>query len=81
MTQNIMVYLAVDRDGTECIFEDTPYRGSYLGGDKKDFSHWNSALSFVTIPKGTIKKLTGKDLTFEDGYRTYVGDDYDPTPE
>ena len=67
---NTMVYLAVDKDGTECIFEFAPAR---FKGES-----WYSTSGSVELPKGTIKKLTGKDLTFDDGYRTYVGDD--PTP-
>jgi len=71
-----MVYLAVDIDGTECIF-NTEVR-------RRDDGYWEPidwAGEFVVVPKGTIKKLTGKDLKFDDGYVTYVSDDYDPTPE
>jgi hypothetical protein len=67
---NIIVYLAVDKDGVECMYNDTP---------KKYADHWNTELDSIELPKGTIKKLTGKDLTFEMGYVSYVGDDYDPT--
>ena len=69
-----MVYLAVDRDGTEMIFEKIPVRVA-----TKDY--WISNYDFIDLPPGTIKKLTGKDLTFEMGYVSYVSDNYDPTPE
>ena len=72
-----MVYLAVDKDGTETIFNEVPPL-------KKKAGYWSSPLNIgdsIELPKGTIKKLTGKDLTFEDGYRTYTGENYDPTPE
>ena len=76
MSNNTMVYLAVDRDGTESIFDSEPQRGND--------GYWQCidwAGTFIELPKGTIKKLTGKDLTFEMGYVSYVSDDYDPTPE
>jgi hypothetical protein len=74
MAINTMIYLAVDKDGTEHIFEEQParvhddYWTNHPFGEK------------IELPTGTIEKLTGKTLTWEDGYRVYVGDHYDPTP-
>ncbi len=52
-------YLAVHRDGEELVFEQTPFR------DEKTYS-WEDGGIFLILPKGTIKKLIGKELTWED---------------
>jgi len=74
---NIIVYLAVDKDGGEWIYPEVPKRNNYLfiWADPSKFSNE------IQIPHGTIKKLTGKDITWESGYIEYVGDNYDPTIE
>ena len=59
-----MAYVAVDKDGTETIFADKPSR---VFDDVKNCFYWvASSGSFIPIPKGTIKKLIGKELTWED---------------
>lgn len=60
-----MAYLCVDEDGQEMIFDNKPYRDtSSVGG------YWNRCkegdFCNVDLPKGTIKELIGKDLTWED---------------
>jgi hypothetical protein len=60
-----MAYLCVDEDGQEMIFDNKPYRDtSSVGG------YWNrykeGDFCNVDLPKGAIKKLIGKDLTWED---------------
>lgn len=56
-----MVYLAVDADGTEWIFDNTPVRSE---------EEWNTFNmfkdSFIGLPKGSIAKLIGRDLTWCD---------------
>jgi hypothetical protein len=73
MATNTMIYLAVDKDGTEMIYGMPPKKNQELGW-------WYHQESCFELPTGTIEKLTGKPLTWEDGYMTYVGDNYDPTP-
>lgn len=60
-----MAWLCIDEDGQEMIFDNKPYRDtSSVGG------YWNrnkeEDYCNVDLPKGTIKKLIGKDLTWED---------------
>ena len=60
-----MAWLAVDKDGSECIYSDKPIRfkgiwetSYYEDGDPME--------GMVLLPKGTIKKLIGRNLTWED---------------
>jgi hypothetical protein len=57
-----MAYFVVDKfgDGTEWAFEMRPVR--MANGRCTAEPHTN----FVELPKGSIKRLTGQDLTFED---------------
>lgn len=55
-----MARVAVDNDGTENIFQFRPRRSL----DK--FLPLYSYSMYLTLPKGSIKKLIGKDLTWED---------------
>ncbi len=50
-------YLAVNKNGDECIFKDEPY---------KVFNEWypNDNGSYIELPKGSILKLIGKELTW-----------------
>lgn len=64
-----MAWLAVDKKGNERIFRNKP---------KYDWCEWLDEEEFyaecqcfdisteIELPKGTIKKITGRDLTFED---------------
>lgn len=56
-----MAYLAVDLDGAEKIFDSYPkkLKSMYCPYNRYDDN-------FIYLPKGTIKKITGKDLTFGD---------------
>ena len=63
LTAETTVWLAVDNEGTEIIFQSKPKRGRFFNlwvpkEDREGFS--------ITVPKGTIKKLIGRDLTWED---------------
>lgn len=67
-----MAYLAVDEDGTEIIFRDKPLKYNKLPGiwhplEAKWFPQNPNHEFYVVLPKGTIEKLIGKTLTFEDG--------------
>ena len=61
-----MAWLAVDKNNDECIFEDKP--------NLNRWGYWECMISYegemvnmmIDLPKGTIKKLIGKELTWED---------------
>lgn len=61
-----MAWLAVDKDNTEIISSVLPLRTEYgweccsenCGGWVEDYS--------IELPKGSIKKLIGKDITWND---------------
>ncbi len=66
-----MVYFFVDKDGTEGCANEWPEKG---------FNEWRSwknvygeCCEIVTLPNGTIEKLIGKKLTWEDGVYEYIG--------
>jgi len=52
-----MSYLAVDRNGTENIFSYQPFRNHNR--------IWDTEHDYVVLPKGSIEKLIGKKLTWE----------------
>lgn len=57
-----MAWLAVNRIGKESIFDRKPVR---------EFNYWTDASyalndSEIYLPKGSIKKLIGRDLTWQD---------------
>lgn len=54
-----MSWLAVDKNGTEYIYELCPIRCASA------FIPLKSSL-WISLPKGSIKKLIGKDLTWKD---------------
>lgn len=56
-----MAYIAVDKDNEEWIYEGKPIRCH-------EFERWQPKLKhgWVFLPKGTIEKLIGKKLTWED---------------
>lgn len=55
-----MAWIAVDKDGSEFIYEYEPYRfyGIFLANDDCDDN--------IFVPKGTSLKLCGKQMTWED---------------
>lgn len=57
-----MAWVAVDRNGTERIFSDyvKPKRGYYT----EYLGQWIGI--GIIVPKGSIKKLIGRDLTWGD---------------
>lgn len=62
-----MAYVAVDKDGSEAIYNIKPFRGT--NRLKNNTEMWvlsHIGAHYIVIPKGTIKKLIGKDLTWND---------------
>lgn len=58
-----MAWLAVDKDGQECVYIFKPKRGN----SQFDAVRMNNCITdFVELPSGSIKKLIGRDLTWED---------------
>lgn len=54
-----MAWLAVDKGGFEYIYDSKPERGDHVF----DPEGW---LYCIELPKGSINKLIGRDLTWED---------------
>ena len=55
-----MVWLAVDEDCTECVFTVEPTRSSCKTWRIDGFGNG------IELPEGSIKKLIGKELTWND---------------
>ena len=55
-----MAWAAVDKDGRECIYQFHPKRGNNQFMPLYEYS------MSLALPKGSIKKLIGRDLTWED---------------
>ena len=54
-----MAWLAVDKKCREYIHEEFPYRSM-------SYEEWWSYRDAIILPKGSIKKLIGRELTWED---------------
>lgn len=55
-----MAFVAVDKSGAEFVYTKKPRRSTF-------WRYWYpNDCSYVKIPKGSIKKLIGKELTWED---------------
>lgn len=54
-----MAYVVVEKDGSEWIHDEYPEVKIYN-------NHWLSKGDSVRLPKGTIKKLIGRTLTWDD---------------
>lgn len=64
-----MAWVATEKDGTECIFENKPYKNDEEWEDADYVFHggmYYEKHSKIRLPNGTIKKLIGRDLTWED---------------
>lgn len=58
-----MAYVATDADGREYIYDDKPKKGVRYDGVKI----WiNKIGDYIELPKGSIKNLIGRSLTFSD---------------
>lgn len=64
-----MTYVAVDKNGTEAIFQSEPERDYYPA---EDIHFWQSADDDsndnlrIELPSGSIEKLIGRTLTWDD---------------
>lgn len=60
-----MAWVAVDKDGYEFIYEDKPERYIHCWSIwRRNFA--GETMNHVILPKGSIKKLIGRDLTWND---------------
>lgn len=66
-----MVYFFVDKDGTEGCANEIPEKGFNEWRSWKDV--YGESCEIVTLPNGTIEKLIGKKLTWEDEVYEYIG--------
>lgn len=55
-----MAYFVVDNFGTELAYEMQPQRTQNCQWEAIPYTH------FVELPKGSIKRLTGKEMKYED---------------
>jgi hypothetical protein len=63
----IMAWLAVDENGNEYIYSSKPSRDySQSWNCCWAFEAWEDEESLVQLPKGTIKKLIGRELAWND---------------
>jgi len=61
-----MAWVAVNKDGSENIFISKPNRSVAYWHDFISPNRTTLFNRMVILPKGSIKKLIGKDLTWED---------------
>lgn len=69
------MWLAVDRDGTERTYGSEPFRDKWCGWLEDIGLEENRMFEGVEMPEGTIEKLIGKKLTWNDepfNYDAYV---------
>lgn len=60
-----MAWVAVDKDGSECIYLYKPSRSYYNNWTDRN-NEIRRGDSGIDMPKGSIKKLIGRDLIWED---------------
>lgn len=56
-----MSFVATDKDGSEWIYKDVPLRENYKRWFPSDIDR-----DCFPLPKGSIRKLIGRELTWED---------------
>lgn len=64
-----MAYISVTEKGVELIHDFKPTRRTRYNHHSKFGNYWihgQAYLDYVILPKGTIKLLIGRELTFED---------------
>lgn len=64
--EEIKIYVAVDEDGTENMSNDILVRETTIVGNEGYWTTLQSNSGLITLPVGTIRKLIGRDLTWED---------------
>ena len=70
-TERIEMFLAIDENGTETVFEDAPYIAATLFVGES--ATWDTNGKYKILESGSIEKLIGRKITFEDGYIEYNG--------
>ncbi len=79
MGVNTMVYFCVDENGDEFVCGEVPARVTdKVAGPN---AYWSGPDYICPLPTGTIKKITGKEITWSDEPLLYVGENYDPSPD
>ena len=74
-----MVYFFVDKDGTEGCANERPYRDKVCWSGYEDI-YFECVIT--NLPKGTIEKVIGRVLTWEDEPFEYYGiEEYDKRNE
>ena len=61
-----MAQLAVDEDGGEYIYEIKPLKSTYGYWKPQLYEYEDMASSCIELPKGSIKKLIGRELSWSD---------------
>lgn len=61
-----MAWLATNHNGDEYIYDYKPERDVYLTYSPPEDKHGEAIGGMVRLPNGTIRKLIGRDLTWED---------------
>lgn len=69
--EQTIIFLAVNKNGDEVILDNAPARQGEIWTDERS-AHDNEYFSVedhnsaIVLPKGTIRRLTGRDLKWED---------------
>lgn len=61
-----MAWLAVDKNGEEYIYDSKPYRSNRSEEFIASEDSYLNPTYFIYLPTGSIKKLIGKELTWND---------------
>lgn len=61
-----MAWIAVDKDGKEIISPDKPERDGDIWSSEVDVWETSPFELEIPLPKGSIKKLIGQELTWND---------------
>ena len=69
--EQIIVFLAVNKNGDEIILDNTTARQGEIWTDERsahddEYFSVEDHNSAIVLPKGTIRRLTGRDLKWED---------------
>lgn len=59
-----MAFVATDKDGSEWIFDVKPYRQTEVWVTSQ--YDINNGANWFELPKGSIRKLIGRELTWKD---------------
>lgn len=60
-----MVWLVVDNDSSEWIFDSKPCRNKFYKIWEEDYNN-DYASNIIELPKGFIERLIGRKLTWDD---------------